>query len=102
MTASPFILSPLAVAHIYMGAQYNPSLQGAIQSVSFSWDSQEFSRGRDFTLYKPLIYQGGAYFTPINIGNVPQAGGWRSFSSSSTVVSDFQPFGNTGRQLDKA
>jgi hypothetical protein len=53
----------LITGHIFHGAQYDPATQGAISSVSYSFDLMLLNGGDSGTVgYGSLLFQGGSYY----------------------------------------
>jgi uncharacterized protein (TIGR03437 family) len=53
----------LAIAHLRAGATYDPSTQGAISSIAYSYDLRKPRQDdSDYTRYSPLLFQNGAYY----------------------------------------
>ena len=88
------------VGHIKSGAEYDPSVQGAIQSVSFSIDAAWFStNSHNAVAFAPLIIQDGNYYwgtwDQLLFPPDPQ-GTWINLEINDVLESDFVRLVSTG------
>jgi hypothetical protein len=74
----------LGYAHLMAGAIYSPTVSGAIDRLSFSYDVQSFITvpgGGGFASFSPLLLQNGTYYTlsidgSITLEDHAQIGSW--------------------------
>ncbi len=74
--------------HIFGSDDYNPAVDGALASVSFSYDANVFDAGdSNAVAFGALLLQGGSYY---RAGfSVVFPGGWQTLSFSNLSSSDF-------------
>lgn len=82
-------------ANLRSGAFYTPSIQGALASVSFSYDLQSVSLTVFSAPYfAPLLVQGGNYYR-WNQLHINTLNPWRTFAANDLTASDFFLFGGS-------
>lgn len=89
-TSHSLVPGHIQVAHINSNAVYDPSVQGAITSLSYSYDLRHYSAaaagaGVDFSI---AIYQNGSYYRSVP-SNTVYTNVWQPFSGSGLSASSF-------------
>lgn len=74
--------SQQSVAHLLSGAQWDPSTQGAIQSVTISFDYMRL-QAAGASQFTALLRQGGNYFRPVTFANGTTS--WQSVSTGTVA-----------------
>jgi hypothetical protein len=94
----------ISVAHVYLGASYDPATAGSIASIDFSLDVRfvSGSSGTSRVDYQLLIVQGGSRYNAVAAtaqslgpGN-GQSGAWQSFSFTGLTAQSFALLSGSG------
>lgn len=81
----------ITVAHVRSSANYSPQTEGALASVSFSYDL--ISNGQA-TTYRPLILQDSTYY--VGPSNSISSTSWTGFTQSALQASSFSKLSGSG------
>ena len=84
----------LGVAHEFAGAVYDPSTQGPIAAIDFSYDLINLNNVA-VVAYRLMILQEGTYYNTQN-DIIPRATSWMSFSHTALAAGDFFRFVGEG------
>ena len=84
----------LGVAHEFAGAVYDPSTQGPIAAIDFSYDLINLNNVA-VVAYRLMILQEGTYYNTQN-DVIPRDTGWSSFSHTALAAEDFFRFVGEG------
>jgi hypothetical protein len=89
LTTHDYAQGGLLVAHLNNGASYTPATQGAITSISFSYDLNSFANGASLAIaYSGLLDQGGTYYYPSPL-NLISVNAWVSYAQNGLTALDF-------------
>lgn len=85
----------LVIAHLRAGALYDPGTQGAISSISYSYDLRK-PRPSDshFTRYSPLLLQNGVYYKTTDENAAAQV--WTRVAGEDLRAARFTRFAGSG------
>lgn len=97
------------VAHLYQPFSYDPSTQGRIAEVSYTYDLIQHSEGNQAVTYALLVYQNNTYYMSYRTNSSPTTEtdrvfhslNWQSFPLPSATpkmltATDFQQVSNSG------
>jgi len=72
---------------------YDPSVDGALSSIAYSYDLMRPVTHTYAGSYWIVLFQNGSYFTPLGSGDVPPPGGtWAHYEHAGLEASDFTGF----------
>ena len=78
-------------AHLWLGATYDPSAQGAIVNMSYSYDLIHYTADLGGVRYSPLIFQNNTYYW-IPLGDDIRSASWSPFSRTNLTEASFTKF----------
>ena len=89
--------SEMGVAHVRTVAQYDPSVDGAVSSIAYSFDlfNQDTGVNSDVVGYGLLIVQDGNYYHRYS-GAIADSGVWTPFAEEGLTPADFALVSGTG------
>ncbi|HVZ40113.1 MAG TPA: T9SS type A sorting domain-containing protein [Candidatus Kapabacteria bacterium] len=86
----------ILVVHVRRGASYNPSTQGGIASLDYSYDLRHYTGPEQWAVgYSPLIVQNGTYYR-LNTWDAIYPDAWQPFSGAGLTPESFTNFCGTG------
>jgi len=87
----------IVTTHLYDDAEYNPSIQGAIISINFSFDIILTEADSSNSIeYRPLIYQNGFFYTLTSLSSNLTINNWQHFSFNNLNEGDFELISDSG------